>query len=210
MGRREDSPQDGPCASSRRQNHRIAACLAALCAWLLATTAAAARYAIAWARRCGAQRPASLPPICPLGHQQRWGRSMVKRAKVTAESDSPAEGTGFEPSVPPSSIGHSDVSHRFPNGSGGDWSHSRKPALGVPLARLTRIRISPIVFRLDASGRQVGSAKLARRSCCRRRTRKNRHRDDAAPLCPKRRRQARSGPLRLCAQPRGLHGAMPG
>ena len=47
----------------------------------------------------------------------------------------------------------------------------------------TRIRISPIVFRLDARGRQVGSAKLARRSCCRRRTRKNRHRDDAAPLC---------------------------
>ena len=85
---------------------------------------------------------------------------MHRAARNRWFADSPLEGTGFEPSVPPSSIGHSDVSHRFPNGSGGDWSHSRKPALGVPLARLTRIRISPIVFRLDVRGRQVAMAKL--------------------------------------------------
>ena len=36
-------------------------------------------------------------------------------------TDSALEGIGFEPSVPPSSIGHPDVLHRFPNGSRGNW-----------------------------------------------------------------------------------------
>src|ERR1700756_3284456 len=45
---------------------------------------------------------------------------MESAPKVRFATDSALEGTGFEPSVPPSSFGRSGVPHRCPNGSGGE------------------------------------------------------------------------------------------
>jgi class 3 adenylate cyclase len=52
---------------------------------------------------------------------RRPGRADQQRRKGLVRPDSVQEETGFEPSVPPSSIGRSDVPHRCPNGSGGEW-----------------------------------------------------------------------------------------
>ena len=60
--------------------------------------------------------------------------------EVRFATDSPLEGTGFEPSVPPPNIRHSDVPHRFSNGSDSDWPPGRKAALSAPVARLARIK----------------------------------------------------------------------
>ena len=46
--------------------------------------------------------------------------------EVRFATDSPLEGTGFEPSVPPPNIRHSDVPHRFSNGSDSDWPPGRE------------------------------------------------------------------------------------
>src|SRR3989442_1622802 len=47
--------------------------------------------------------------------------TMVPSPRRPPHTIPPLEESGFEPSVPPSSIGHSDLPHWFPNGLGGDW-----------------------------------------------------------------------------------------
>ena len=82
-------------------------------------------------------------------------------------------------------------------------------ALGVPLARLTRIRISPIVFRLDVRGRQVATAKLRVDHAVASNTQKSppRRRGAAVPETPPTSSVRAASSLRTTA---GLHGAMPG
>jgi len=91
------------------------------------------------ALRFSADRAARLGP-----HTRGKPRLLDVGRRIPARNrfapDSPLQGTGFEPSVPPPNIRHSDVPHRFSNGSDSDWPPGRKAALSAPVARLARIK----------------------------------------------------------------------